>query len=41
MSTDPKWLEFWNRPGLRELMDIRRGQEPLPEHVGYWKEQPQ
>ncbi len=36
-----KWLEFWNQPGLRELMDIRRGHEPLPEYVGYWKERPQ
>jgi TolB-like protein len=41
ISTDPKWLEFWNQPGLRELMDIRRGHEPLPEHVGYWKERSQ
>jgi TolB-like protein/Flp pilus assembly protein TadD len=40
ISTDPKWLEFWNQPGLRELMDIRRGHEPLPERVGYWKERP-
>ncbi len=40
ISTDPKWLEFWNRPGLRELMDIRRAHGPF-EHVGYWKERPQ
>ncbi len=41
ISTDPKWLEFWNQPGLRELMDLRRGHKPLPENVGYWKERPQ
>jgi len=40
ISTDPKWLEFWNRPGLKELMDIRRAHGPF-EHVGYWKERPQ
>jgi len=40
ISTDPKWLEFWNRPGLRELMDIRRANGSY-EHIGYWKERPQ
>ncbi len=40
ISTDPKWLEFWNRPGLKELMDIRRANGPY-EHIGYWKERPQ
>ena len=37
ISTDAKWLEFWNRPGLKELMDIRRANGPY-EHIGYWKE---
>ncbi|MDH4014450.1 MAG: tetratricopeptide repeat protein [Chromatiales bacterium] len=23
-STDPAWLEFWHKPGLRELIEIRR-----------------
>jgi tetratricopeptide (TPR) repeat protein len=23
-STDPRWLEFWQRPGLKELIEIRR-----------------
>ena len=23
-STDPSWLEFWQKPGLRELIEIRR-----------------
>lgn len=23
-STDPRWLEFWRRPGLKELIEIRR-----------------
>ena len=40
ISTDPNWLEFWNQPGLRELMDIRRAHGPF-EHIGYWKERPQ
>ena len=40
ISTDAKWLEFWNRPGLKELMDIRRANGPY-EHIGYWKERPQ
>ena len=40
ISTDAKWLEFWNRPGLKELMDIRRTNGPY-EHIGFWKERPQ
>jgi TolB-like protein/Tfp pilus assembly protein PilF len=34
MSTEPKWLEFWNRPGLKELIEIRRA-NPYPPN-GLW-----
>jgi TolB-like protein/Flp pilus assembly protein TadD len=37
VSRNSKWLEFWNKPGLRELMDIRRANGPYNE-IGYWKE---
>jgi hypothetical protein len=23
-STDPRWLAFWDKPGLRELIELRR-----------------
>jgi len=40
ISADREWLEFWNKPGLRELMDIRRANGPFDE-IGYWKRPPQ
>ena len=24
MSTDPRWLAFWEKPGLKELIELRR-----------------
>ena len=35
MSDNPDWLEFWNRPGLKELLDMRRA-HPYPS-VGFWR----
>jgi TolB-like protein/Flp pilus assembly protein TadD len=35
MSDDPEWLEFWNRPGLKELLDMRRA-HPYPSN-GLWR----
>jgi len=35
MSDDPAWLEFWNRPDLKELLDMRRA-HPYPSN-GLWK----
>ncbi len=23
-STDPRWLAFWEKPGLKELIELRR-----------------
>lgn len=37
VSTDPDWLEFWQQPGLAELIEIRREHGPF-EHIGAWKE---
>jgi len=34
ISDDPAWLEFWERPELKELLDIRRS-NPYPA-VGFW-----
>ena len=36
ISTNPEWLEFWGRPGLKETMDMRRQFGPY-ETIGYWK----
>jgi len=35
LSDDPDWLEFWNRPVLKELLDLRRA-HPYPSN-GLWK----
>ncbi len=35
LSDDPDWLEFWNKPVLKELLDLRRAQ-PYPSN-GLWK----
>jgi TolB-like protein len=39
VSTDPEWLAFWARPGLRELMDLRRANGPYQD-IGFWKQRP-
>jgi TolB-like protein/Tfp pilus assembly protein PilF len=36
VSDDPQWLEFWQQPGLAELIETRRGFGPY-ENIGYWK----
>lgn len=36
ISTDPQWLEFWRRPGLKQTMDMRR-QSGSDNTIGYWK----
>jgi len=36
VSDDPRWLEFWQQPGLAELIETRRGFGPY-ENIGYWK----
>ena len=38
MSTDPKWLEFWNQPEYQELFEIRRS-HPY-DHVSFGKGPP-
>jgi hypothetical protein len=38
MSTDPKWLQFWDQPEYQELFNIRRS-HPY-DKVSYWKERP-
>jgi TolB-like protein/Flp pilus assembly protein TadD len=40
MSSEPEWLEFWNQPDLRELMDIRRANGPYG-HIGLWNDSTQ
>jgi len=35
MSDDPDWLEFWNQPVLKELLDMRRA-HPYPSS-GFWR----
>jgi len=37
ISDDPKWLAFWQKPRLSELMEIRRSNK-TQEHIGWWKE---
>ena len=37
VSSDPAWLEFWQQPGLAELIEIRREYGPYNQ-VGIWKE---
>ena len=37
VSNDPAWLEFWQQPGLAELIKTRREYGPY-ENIGYWKE---
>lgn len=39
VSNDPAWLEFWQQPGLAELIKTRREYGPY-ENIGYWKEPP-
>jgi TolB-like protein/Flp pilus assembly protein TadD len=39
VSDDPAWLEFWQQPGLAELVKTRREFGPY-ENIGYWKERP-
>lgn len=39
VSNDPAWLEFWQQPGLAELIQTRR-EYGLYENIGYWKEPP-
>ena len=39
VSDDPAWLEFWQQPGLAELVNTRREFGPY-ENIGYWKERP-
>ena len=39
VSDDPEWLNFWQKPRLSELMDIRRSHK-TQEHAGMWKERP-
>ena len=34
MSDEPAWLDFWNKPELKELLDIRRT-HPYPSN-GMW-----
>jgi len=34
LSDDPAWLEFWNRPVMKELLDLRRA-HPYPSN-GLW-----
>jgi hypothetical protein len=38
ISSDPEWLNFWNKPGLKELHEIRRSKPN--ENIGAWKERP-
>lgn len=37
VSDDPVWLEFWQQPGLAELIKTRREYGPY-ENIGYWTE---
>jgi len=39
VSNDPAWLEFWQQPGLADLIRTRREYGPY-ENIGYWKEPP-
>ncbi|MDH4020852.1 MAG: tetratricopeptide repeat protein, partial [Xanthomonadales bacterium] len=36
VSDDPAWIAFWQKPGLAELMEMRRTNGPY-ENIGYWK----
>lgn len=38
VSNEPEWLEFWQQPGLKETMDMRR-QFKSVDPVGLWKGQ--
>jgi Flp pilus assembly protein TadD len=38
MSTDPKWLEFWNQPEYQGLFEIRRSRPH--DNISWWKERP-
>jgi len=38
ISSDPEWLEFWNKPELKELHKIRRTRPN--KNIGAWKERP-
>jgi TolB-like protein/Tfp pilus assembly protein PilF len=38
MSTDSKWLEFWNQPEYQGLLEIRRSR-PY-DNISYWKKRP-
>ena len=39
VSNDPAWIEFWQQPGLAELVKTRRENGPY-ENIGYWREPP-
>jgi tetratricopeptide (TPR) repeat protein len=39
VSTDPAWIEFWQQPGLAELIEVRREFGPY-ENIGYWNKRP-
>ena len=39
VSNEPAWTAFWQKPGLAELIEVRRENGPY-ENVSYWKEIP-
>jgi TolB-like protein/Flp pilus assembly protein TadD len=39
VSDDPAWIDFWQQPGLSELLEVRREFGPY-ENIGYWNVRP-